>query len=448
MKIRLIYPPFSGSWKTHFLGLPYIAAYARESYPDIQIIDAAHNGMSIEAVKQQLLKERPDVVGVSIPFAHLERSGLSLLTFCRENGLFCVSGGAYCTLYPERPVDCSDIVVMGDGEEAFKEVLDAFNSDRNYRAIKGLLFKEGPETVSTGQREYEKNLDDLPYPARDLLPLDLCTAVEAGVRSFPIITSRGCPYTCTFCANWKLSRRLVRNHSVDYTINEIRHYIEDFDIKHFQFRDEVFALNESRVEQVCRRILDERLNIRWTCQTRADLASDKLFRLMRQSGCERLSFGIETANPDIMKKLNKRIDLDKVAENIHTAKKNGLKVYCGFMVGLPWDTPETIEETVRWVSRVNPEYVGFQIFTPFPRTEIYQDALKHGELLTDDFESYTTGGTVYVPAGLKKHGMVDMVKLRDQMYRMYRYRRPIRRMMLPFVRKKAGSLAGRFSKRS
>jgi len=241
-------------------------------------------------------------------------------------------------------------------------------------------------------------------------------------RAFPLETGRGCPFSCTFCCNSKRYEH-VRYRSLDNVLDEIRYVQEKFGVHAFQIYDETFSLKRNRAEEFCRRLINERLDIRWETQTRASLVDVEIVELMKKAGCLRLSIGVESGDPVVLRAINKGIELQEAMEAVRVINAAGIVSYAGFMIGHPDDTLETVVRTIEFADALDPSFVGFRVAIPYPGCVFREIAEKKGRILTDDLSLYTDDNTVYVPPGLEGY---DLQKIRKMAYTWYLMRRPER----------------------
>ncbi|MBN2476572.1 MAG: radical SAM protein [Pirellulales bacterium] len=406
--VVLVYPP--GRRLDYQLSLPSLAAVVREAGYSVKIIDATAEDLDLLACCERVQAHGPRIIGVSIPFTNFADSAVALLEQLRKDqpDAILLCGGVHVTLLPEEIAPHCDAVVLGDGEETLLDLLNEVDGGRPSEfSTKGIAYWKDGRIVRTEQRPLP-DLNVLPPPAWDLVPLQyyhMTLPFDAKRRAMPIAGSRGCPYSCTYCCNWILSRKRVRFKDVDKLIDEIRSYKTRYGVDAFLFRDEVFTLKRSRVMELCERIIKEDLNIRWWCQTRAGLVDDEMLNVMKRAGCTSISIGVESGSEEILRSIKKAIKLDAVKDTLERIRKAGLGSYAGFMVGHDRDTPETILETMKRADELDPDYLSYSIATPYPGTELRERALETGEITARTWAEYGQAGATYVPAGLKGYDL-------------------------------------------
>jgi radical SAM superfamily enzyme YgiQ (UPF0313 family) len=257
----------------------------------------------------------------------------------------------------------------------------------NYRDIPGLSFRFNAEVVHNIDRGLIKNIDSLPLPARDrILDLETYTPVQLSM----IMTSRGCPYKCGFCATQNIWGSHVRFRSVDNIINEINLLKNKYHVKNFTIMDDAFTINRDRVKELCRAIIAHRLDITWSCLTRVDIISDEIIALMKKAGCTKVDIGIESGNQRVLDMIGKKIKLDQVRNAVSILNKNKMFWSGFFMFGFPTETEKEIRDTVNFMHELKPNWVSISIFTPYPGTALFDLSLRKG-MITDppDYSLYS-----------------------------------------------------------
>jgi len=244
------------------------------------------------------------------------------------------------------------------------------------------VFKKGKTIINTGFPELISDLDKLPFPNRQAVPYKKYYSI---ISRYPVsttlLTSRGCPYHCTFC--YQFMGRNYRYRSVTNIIEEIEECLK-LGIKEFFFFDETFTINRERVLAICDEIIDRKLDISWEIRARVNTVDREMLIKLKKAGCERIQFGVETSTPEILKLLKKGITIDQVRNAFKMANKVGLTTFADFMIGLPTETREQILRTIEFSKELKPAYAQFSVTTPFPATELYELGFKKG-LYTEDY---------------------------------------------------------------
>ncbi|GAG09913.1 unnamed protein product, partial [marine sediment metagenome] len=264
-----------------------------------------------------------------------------------------ILGGAHATLLPNETLVSApeiDVVVKGEGENTFIELLQALEYKRPLSKILGISYRKDGKTVSTPERSTNVDLDSLPFLAYHLLPWQRYKPHPPHGRALPftaMITSRGCPYRCSYCSKPIFGNKF-RGQSPERVVEEIAYYKDNFGVKEIAFYDDVFTLNKKRAHAIADEIIKRGLKICWTCETRVNLVDKELLRHIKQSGCYAIAYGIESASQEILDALNKDITFEQVEEAVGIAQEVGLQIIGYFMIGSPGESPETIAKTIQF----------------------------------------------------------------------------------------------------
>lgn len=423
MRVLLIHPP----WQRFFgnrismppMALNHIAAYIKREIPAV-VIDVYNADYAAEysplissylyakvhaeyvkrlndpddIVWRQLRRVisdfKPDVLGVSAMTASYV-SALRVCCVAKEINpdIKVVLGGKHPTALPEdtlknKVVDC---VVIGEGEETFRDFILNQACPEN---VPGMAYaeKSGAIVVNTA-RPYIRDIDKLPVPIFDssINTYDYEGQGDPDLYTWSIVTARGCPFQCVYCA----SDKNVRFRSPDNVIREILQVKAEYGISRFCFEDDSFTLNSDRARDLCEKL--KKAKVRWMCNTRVDLLSDAMVDVMQRSGCESIAIGIETGSPKTLKRINKKIDLDKIERAIRLLKARGVLVTGYFIIGFPWETREDIDETMRLVERLPLDDFQLNVATPLPGTQLFESLAQSGKIRLDgeDWARYHQG---------------------------------------------------------
>lgn len=404
MKVLLINPPnineitgtlpsFVTGKRGHSppLGLLYVAAYLQKHADhQVQVIDCQVEKLGYQGLDERIRRLDPDVVGITTLTMALIDVQHTIKTVKNISGeIVVVLGGPHAHLYPEETIglDGVDYLVQGEGEEAFKSLLDNIENREALNAIPGLVFNTDGEIINTGISRPIQYLDRLPFPARKLVPYQKYSSIltkEAIVTT--VFTSRGCPYGCSFCDRRHLGKKF-RARSAENVLEEIAECVS-MGIHGFLFYDDTFTIDRQRVIDICKGIVDRGLDISWNIRTRVDTVDDEMLKCLKEAGCQGINYGVESGSDRILKRLNKGITIDKVAETFKLTKKHGIPVLAYFMIGNPDETLEDINTTFTAIRKLKPDYVHLTILTPFPGTRIYDEAIEKGVIATDCWREF------------------------------------------------------------
>jgi anaerobic magnesium-protoporphyrin IX monomethyl ester cyclase len=396
MKICLISPPYNSAVKSVVgvssppLGLAYIASVLRQNH-EVKIIDSNVLNYTISDVERELRSFNPDVVGITsvTPSIYEAYKVAETAKKVREDCIV-VLGGPHATFMPRQTMEeCKyiDIIVKGEGEETTRELIENVEKGAPLNGVKGITFREKNEIIDTDPRPFIKNIDDIPFPSRDLLPMHLYKF--NGVKYTTMLTSRGCPFKCSFCSSSRLFGGYWRGRSPENVLEEMKIVYEEYGIRNIEFIDDTFTLNQERAEKICDEIIKQGWDISWGASSRVDTLSKKLAEKMKKAGCWIIYLGIESGSQKILDAIGKRITLEQVEKAVKILKDAGIKVLGSFIIGFLQDTKETIKETIKFAKSLNLDYAQFSILTPYPGTPIFDYAKKHGMLLTEDWSKYT-----------------------------------------------------------
>jgi len=396
MKICLVSPPYNSAVKSTLgtssppLGLAYLASVLRKEY-EVKIIDSITLDYTLEDLKRELRSFYPDIVGItsvtsSIPQAY------AVAKIAREVREDCtvVMGGPHVTFLPKQTLEeCEyvDVIVKGEGEKTFEELTKAIENGESLETVRGITFRKGNQIVNNEPAPFIKDIDEIPFPSRDLLPMDKYQF--NGVKYTTMLTSRGCPFGCSFCSSSRLFGGYWRGRSPENVLEEMRTIYQDYNIRNIELMDDTFTLNQKRAEKICDGIVKEGWDIAWSASSRVDTITRKLAEKMRKAGCWILYLGIESGCQRILDSVGKRITIEQVKKAVKVVKDAGIQVLGSFIIGFPEDTVQTIKQTINFAKSLNLDYAQFSILTPYPGTPIFDFAIKNNLLLTNDWSRYT-----------------------------------------------------------
>jgi len=394
MTILLIRPPTTRPGFIFPLGLGYIAAVLHNAGHKVNVLDLDALRPSSENIEQTIRKANYDILGISgLSSQYKDIKILAHLSKKYHPQAKVILGGAGFSAIPQLFMDKieADIGVTREGEETILEILDSLSSSGpQLSSINGIWYKENGKIIATKERARIQNLDTIPLPAWDLFDIDSyikqpLAETTKSMKSMPMITSRGCPYQCTYC--FRNFGRETHQRSIENVIKEIKTLQSRYGINYISFVDELFNITDEYIENFCDRLFIEKIKIKWDCRGRVNLVNLKLLEKMKKAGCVYMGFGVESANDGILKNMKKHQTLSQISKAIRATKKSGIKISCSFMLGMTGETKESIKETVDFIKTNNlHKNYGFFYTTPFPGTDLYKEALKKG--LIQDEEKY------------------------------------------------------------
>lgn len=377
------------------LGILYLAATIRQAARhQVDVVDLNLGDVQIEDFETLVRQGGYQVLGVSVNTFTLF-DGLKVIDSFRGvcPGGKVIAGGPHVAVYPRETVALGvDVAVKREGEIIINEILDRIGEPQALHEVEGICFRLGDDIVDTGEGIVIEDLDSLPLPDRALLPYEkYYSLLGQDVYSTTIITSRGCPFPCAFCNRPALGRRF-RYHGSDYIIDEILHCVQ-LGIREFLFYDDTFTVNRRRVMEVCDKIREHDLHVHWDIRTRVDTVDEEMLRALKGAGCCAIHYGVESGSAEILRRLNKGITVDRVKEVFRMTKTVGMDTLAYFMVGNPGETEAHIEESVKLISQIEPDYLHLTIFVPFPATALYREALEKGIIEQDVYRQFAADPT-------------------------------------------------------
>lgn len=353
--------------------LMYLAAVAEKQGFEAKISDYSQSG----DYEEDLREFKPDYLVVNIATPTLEHD-LDAVKKAKEicpNITTVAKGAAFLTLGEKIVSEHNelDFGILGEAEDTLKDILD--NKPKNN--ILGIYYKENDEVKFTGKRPFIEDLDSLPFPARHLVNNNIYRRPDNNKVQATIKVSRGCPFHCFFCLATPVSGAKVRRRSPENIVAEIRECVEKYNIKNFLFWSDIFNIDKDWTMKLCQAIIDSGLKITWFANTRADTADYEMAKIMYKSGCRLVSIGVESGSQYMLEKMGKKITLNDVRRTVKVFKKAKIRIYNYFVIGLPWETEETVEETIKFAIELNSDFISFYTATPLPGSRFYDYALEH-----------------------------------------------------------------------
>lgn len=264
-----------------------------------------------------------------------------------------------------------DYVIMGEAELTLKDILDGVPDNE----ILGICYRENFQPVKNDKRPFIDNLDILPFPARHLVDNSIYKRPDNGKVQAVVKVARGCPFHCFFCLATPVSGAKVRTRSPENIVAELKVCVEKYNIKNFLFWSDIFNFDREWTLELCQKIIESGLKITWSSNTRADTMDDEMAKMMYKSGCRLVSIGVESGSQKMLDNIGKKITLDDIRNTVKILKKNKIKIYNYFVIGLPWETEETVEETIKFAIELDSNFISFYTATPLPGTKYFAYAM-------------------------------------------------------------------------
>ena len=376
MRILLVNPANAGILKAvgvHFppMGLLYLGAYLEREGYHVEISDFCSSDQGPKYSSY-------DLVGISTDTTrHLK--AMEIARRAKEAGCMVVMGGPHPCYIDEEILASGwvDFIVHGEGEVTLLELVRSLEEGKNHwEVIKGLSFQRGAETVRTPPRPFIQDLDSLPFPARHLIDMDLYRRTKFGERAItPVVTSRGCPANCNFCSSSSFFGRRWRARSPDSVVEELKALHDNYGFDAVAFVDDNFTLSPERVVAISEEIIRKGLDIWWWNFSRVEniVENEEMLEVMKKAGAKTIYVGVESANPQSLAELGKKMNLDSVGKAIELLKRHGFEIFASYILGNPSDKVVNIYETINFAKRLDTNVAQFSILTPYPGTALYED---------------------------------------------------------------------------
>lgn len=403
-KILLIEPPYldlygkNAAVNPYFpLGLGYIAAFLKKAGHNVKLLLNTGQPDFVGVVMGQAAAFLPDLIGLSAMTPNYPEAIKIARRLKKTFQTPIVIGGQHVSVYKENiltEVPWFDFVVYGEGESTVLELVAAIEAKQtDYSSIKGLAWRQNGLAMIAPPRLLETDMDTIPFPARELADMDLFSTHGhiGGGKSATLITSRGCPHLCTFCSAHNVDGRKYREHSVSYVISEIKLLKEKYGVRYVFMQDDTFTLKRERVENICNALITENLDISFGCFSRVDIMDFEMASLLKKAGCRNVVFGLESGDETILRKIKKKVSAERARQAIDACNRVGLKSTASFIIGFPFDTRETIKQTIQYAFDLKPTLVVFNPLVPFPGSEMFDDRV-HKPENPEGWKKYITVG--------------------------------------------------------
>ena len=461
MKILLVYPPLALAASDIMplqppLGLAYIAAVLEENNYEVKILDAYAQGIdNIETledgiirvglspldIRRYITEYQPDVVGVNASFSALAQNSHDIAAMVKEinPGTLVVFGGAHASAVPELVLSDSniDIVVKGEGEITFLELVKYFSENESISDIPGTVIRKDNGIFANPARPYIEDLNTLPFPARHLLPMKVYSQQPAFMYEYcmrppraTMISSRGCPMKCVFCSIHTIWGHTWRSRAADKVVDEMEMLVKDYGVREIAFLDDNLTLNRARILEICKEIIRRKLDVRWCTPNGVAIwtLNEEVLRQMKASGCWEVRFGIESGCPETQKFIGKKINLERANRLFKMAGDIGLWTGAYFVLGFPDESIESINQTIDFALSSELDLATFFVATPIPGTRLYEIMAEKG-LIPEGTTYWSTTKPNWGTMSLTTRELQQIVvhaRTRFQSSRIRRYMNPFR----------------------
>jgi radical SAM superfamily enzyme YgiQ (UPF0313 family) len=408
------------------MGVLVLAAVAREQGYAVCLVDAKAHGSTVEDVAQRIAAARPDYLGLSATTISVTNAD-RIAARVRElvPGVVTILGGAHVSAIPERTLEAFpniDYGIVGEGEISLFELLGRLESGRPIDDVPGLAYRRDGRVRANPRAPYIDDLDALPPPAWDLLP-DFPHRFQPSLFSYPrtpvatLITSRGCPFSCTFCDR-STSGRKGRMHSVEAVVRLCQTLV-GHGVRHITFVDDLFTVRKQRVADLCQAFLDHGFTFSWSCNSHPNLLDAPTLRLMKRAGCWQIAYGIESGSQRVLDVVKHEVRIPRMRETLRMTRAAGIRTRGFLMLGHPTEGLDSLAETAAFLRTVELDVCQITKFTPYPGTPAYPTVPQHGRFV-EDWERMNAMNFVFIPNGLSEEILESYF---DHCYRAF-YRRP------------------------
>jgi anaerobic magnesium-protoporphyrin IX monomethyl ester cyclase len=419
MKFTFVQPPFKNYAVVNPpMGLAYLASVLKNvsDPPEVSVVDANAERLNPEETAERIVASSPQAVGFTMTSPQYEACLKIIRLVKARKDIPVIVGGPHPTVMPGELLNNPgvDILVRSEGEDTIVDLHEYFRGKRELSAIGGISYRQNGRIVSNADRPLIENLDRIPFPAWELFPLSRYTSI-AGKYGYalPVMSSRGCPFGCTFCYKGVFGRT-YRARTPENVVAEIERLAADFKIREFVILDDNFALKEDRALAICDLLIRKKIRLPWRLSNSIAVknSSSRLFHKLKEAGCYQVSIGVESGNQEILDGINKGIKLAEIENTFRLTREAGLETIAFFMIGNLGENEATIDDTIRFAKRIRPDFAQFTIATPYPGTGMYEQVKREGRLLFKSWEELASYGA----KGAFCHGALNP-ELMERKYR-------------------------------
>ena len=376
------------------LSLMSVGAILEDEGVDVKLIDMEAERSSYDDVLQRVKDFNPDMLAFTLTTYSFHPVLSWINKFKEDTGLPILVGGKHVELYPSETMShkAIDFAIVGEAEAPLPEFIKAYKNGKSFTDVKSLCYRDdtGETHIDPFQSPVIDDLDTIPWPSQKLLKNELYSNILTRRKNFTaMMSSRGCPYRCTFCDQ---HRPKYRNRSARSFVDEVKYNYENFGIREFDIYDSTFTADRKRVIEICDLLVEENMDIEFTVRSTVMAVTHELIDALKRAGCHTIMYGIESSNIDILKNMKKRIPADRLWDRIQYTHDAGIQVLGFFIFGYPGETHETIQETIKLSLQLPLTYAQYTVLWPFPDTEIYQYYLDEGKI-GDYWSEYTLDPT-------------------------------------------------------
>lgn len=407
---------------TEPMGLAYLAGSLESRNFSVKILDAPASGIQISEITSAIKEGEFDLAGITFltPMFDAVRSLVqSIKKSCP--GIKIIVGGAHPSALPKRTMEELpeiDYLCFGEGEKTIVDVVKHLKGGLSLSDIDGLAYRLNGQVCVNKSRSFETNLDLIPNPARHLLPMDkysLTASRTKGSGSCPtIIVARGCPFNCQYCSHQ--FGRTFRHRSAESIIEELKEIKTNYDVDQVNFEADTLTINKAFIMNLCEKIIQEGIDIRWTCESRIDTVDEEMLKIMKKAGCWQISYGVESGSQRLLDLIQKGATKEKIRESFLLTKKTGITIRAFYMLGLPTETEKESMETIKFAKELDTLWAQFTVTIPYPGTPMFNQLDAEGKIRHYDWTDYNTWGgwagkkLPYVPEGRTEEEIKSLQK--------------------------------------
>ncbi len=401
----------------------YLAAWLEKAGFEVRIIDAFAERLSVEETARRAKEFNPVAIGYNLITENFLDTLAGIEGVKKFTGVPVIVGGLHMSLYPAETMThpAIDYGVTGEGWHTLPELLKCLGSDSEPASVRGICYREGGEYRATEPRSDNLTLEDVPFPARHLLPNERYTTVMS--REWPItvmVSALGCPFQCAYC---DVPHNRYQARPAGHVVAEMEECVNRFGIREIWFQDESFTIDNNRVVEICEGLLSRGVKVKWSIRTRPDLVDRETLRLMKRAGLTKVHLGVESGSPHILKRLNREMDRETIRRAVRWSREEGITTLGFFMIGLPGETPKDVNRTIKLALELNCDFIQVNKFVPCPPSPIYRDLVK--ETGIDYWSEYTRGDATII-GGLAGKGSAlspgALDRWQKRFFRAYYYR--------------------------
>ncbi|RMD59114.1 radical SAM protein, partial [Candidatus Parcubacteria bacterium] len=443
MRILLLNPPWPGTGigtrsqnriikkrADKYLQYPilmgYSAARLKGGGHEVVYLDSILDNLDYEQTTGKIKEFNPDVIFVETVTPSINHDYQYFRELKEKTGAKIVVSGPHVTYLGGKAIEeCAaiDAIIKADYDTRILEVVENLDNPAKLREIKAIAFRHKDKIVDTGPKYFFPDLDKLPFPDRETIPLNRYG--EAFYNKLPftnMLTTRGCPNNCNYCITANIMEGVKwRERSIENVIEEIKELVGKYGVKEINLDDATFNVRRERVLEFCEALKKNKLKILWICNARVDNIDPEMLKAMRSAGCKMIRYGVESADEEILRYMNKNITLDQVRRAFYLTKKAGILALGGFMFGFPLETKETVEKTIQFMKEIRPDMIQASIPMPYPGTRMFEQAQRANQLIFEHWEEFDmTKGPVVKMKGLQRE---DLKSILARVYREF-YLRP------------------------